>query len=654
MDGNALLLFFPLWPMLCAPLAYGIVKKNKNAGIRFSLAVCAADLAVLVLCLLSGRTGVGASLRVDHVCGLGIGLCVDGFRGLYAVIACFMWTMTTLFSEEYFSHYERCGRYFLFLLLTFGGTVGVFLSADLFTLFLFFEIMSTASYGMVAQDESPGAMRAGDTYLCVAILGGMVMLMGVFLLLAAAGTLEIAALPAACAGKGLLYPAAFLLLFGFGAKAGMFPLHIWLPRAHPVAPAPASALLSGILTKTGVFGILIVTAYVLPGDRFWGGCILAVAVVTMVLGAALAVFSVDIKRTLACSSMSQIGFILIGVSMQSLLGRHNALAVRGTILHMVNHSLLKLVLFMAAGVIYMDLHTLDLNEIRGFGRGKPVLHAAFLMGYLGIAGVPLWNGYVSKTLLHESIVEYIALLQSAGEGTALMKAVEWIFLISGGLTAAYMTKLYVCVFRDPRPAGAPGGKEPYLSRGSALALLLPAALLPVLGTLPGLTMDRIADAGQGFLFGEAPAHPVRYFAWGNLRGGLVSLAIGALVYLLVIRRLLTEKTAEGETVYRDLWPKKLDLEELLYRPLVLTVLPAVGRGAARALGSVVDAVIYLGGRRVPADSSPSYSFREFAFMRERDTVTSITRQILNSFSFSLLLFSGGLCLVLIYILYGFW
>ncbi len=682
MQRNVWLLILPLWPMVCAPVSLLIENRRKNAGIRLAAAVCAAELAASVLLLCFGLRGGALSLRIGDLCGLGVSLCLDGFRGIYCTVAGLMWTMTTLFSEEYFSHEHRCGRYLFSLLITFGATVGVFLSADLYTTFLFFEIVSLISGVMVVQEETPDAMRAGDTYLCVAVLGGMVMLMGIFLLSDTVGTLAYAALPAACAAcadRGRLYLSAFLLLFGFGAKAGVFPLHIWLPKAHPVAPAPASALLSGILTKTGIFGILIITAYLLPHDRIWGSWMLALAMVTMVLGAVLAVFSVDIKRTLACSSVSQIGFILTGAAMQSLLGSHNALAVRGTVLHMINHSLLKLVLFMAAGVVYMNLHTLDFNRIKGCGRGKPALHAAFLMGYLGICGVMLWNGYISKTLLHESIVEAIELLHAAGEGTLLLRGCEWIFLFSGGLTVAYMTKLYLCLFWDHRPHEAENRAPQtgrYLSRTSAFALLGSAAILPILGMLPTLTMDRLASASQGFLFGGEPAHAVHYFAWSNLRGALISLCIGAAVYLLVIRRLLMQKTPDGETVYLNRWPAPLDLEDLVYRPLMLKALPAVGFAAAqfcdrlpdlcgaqlmpaadriaRTLDVILDTIIYLRGRLVITNGGQLPLYREFSFMRERRPIEAIARRIRNSFSFGLLLFSGGLCIVLLYTLFGRW
>lgn len=239
--------------------------------------------------------------------------------------------------------------------------------------------MSFTSYTWVAHEETKEALRAAETYLAVAVIGGLVMLMGLFILYRELGTLEITALAEAVRSHTLagesgavryrnLFIGASCLLFGFGAKAGVFPLHIWLPKAHPVAPAPASALLSGILTKAGIFGVLVVSCSLLQFDVRWGALILFLGVLTMFTGALLALFSVNLKRTLACSSVSQIGFILIGIGMQGLLGEEGSLAIRGSLLHMVNHSLIKLVLFMAAGVVFMNLHKLNLNEIRGFGR----------------------------------------------------------------------------------------------------------------------------------------------------------------------------------------------------------------------------------------------------------------------------------------------
>ena len=356
----------------------------------------------------------GWEVFIPGVCGFGLHFVFDGFRLIYTLIAVLMWMVSGVFSREYMAHYANRGRYYVFLWITFIATVGVFLSADLYTTFIFFEIMSLTSYVWVAFDEKPESLRAAQTYLAVAVIGGMVMLMGLFLLYSCLETLEIQELSQAAAAalargeKGKLYLAGVLMLFGFGAKAGAFPLHIWLPKAHPVAPAPASALLSGILTKTGIFGIIILSFQLFAGDGLWGLLLTLLGLITMAMGAFLALFSINLKRTLACSSVSQIGFILVGLGMAVLLsfaGENPAMAARGAFLHMVNHSLFKLVLFLCAGAVFMKLHQLDLNEIRGYGRNKPVLKFCFLMGAMGISGIPGFSGYISKTLLHESIVE---------------------------------------------------------------------------------------------------------------------------------------------------------------------------------------------------------------------------------------------------------
>ena len=496
---------------------------------------------------------------------------------IYCYIALFMWSVSLLFSKEYFAHYSHKARYYGFMLLTMFATLGVFLAKDLFTMFIFFEVMSLSSYVWVVQEETEEALKVGVTYLTIAVIGGMVMLMGLFLLNHTLGTLEIAELYQSVQSvwkekSGQIYTAGFLMLFGFGAKAGMFPLHFWLPKAHPVAPAPASALLSGILTKCGILGILVLTAQIFVHDLTWGSVILTLGVFGMVVGAVLAVFSVNLKRTLACSSVSQIGFILVGVGMQCFLGEENALAVRGTFLHMVNHSLIKLLLFNLAGVVYMNTHALDLNTVRGFGRKKPFLMITFLMGALGIGGMPLLNGYVSKTLLHESIVEYIAHLTAHGHSALLFQTIEWIFLFSGGLTVAYMLKLFVCLFmeKNSKLQEQYDAKSNYMSVLSKLVLGISAAILPIMGAFPGMTMNKMADAVMGFLRSGPLQHEVHYFAWVNLKGGLISIGIGILVYFLVIRKVFMKN---GN--YVNLWPEKLDLE-VIFSKLVWGMLTVLG------------------------------------------------------------------------------
>lgn len=632
-EGMEMVLYIAVFfPMVSALLSYLIGKSSsesrKDLRNRFACVVTGAEFGFF-LCFLISVLSEGSSGEIAHlpeICGMGLNFTLDGFRALYGAIAAFMWFMSTLFSREYFGHYRNRNRYYLFLLLTLGATEGVFLSADFYTTFLFFEMMSFTSYVWVAHDERQESLRAAGTYLAVAVIGGLVMLMGIFLLFNMTGTLRFDELIGLAGKEGMqgvdrkkLWAAGLCMLFGFGAKAGAFPLHIWLPKAHPVAPAPASALLSGILTKAGMFGILILTSYIFLWDSAWGSMILGIGVCTMVIGAVLALFSVDLKRTLACSSVSQIGFILVGVGMSGLLGEENALAVRGSILHMVNHSLIKLALFMAAGVVFMNVHKLNLNEIRGFGRKKPLLNYIFLMGALGIGGIPLWNGYVSKTLIHESIVEYLE-LEETGIVTgifdaAAMKGIEWAFLISGGLTVAYMTKLYVALFIEKNNDAAQQEKfdslkGSYMNKISAAALTISATVLPLMGFFPNQVMNPVADLGYGFMQGTTNAYGMAaWFSPVNLKGAFISIFIGALIYLVIVRLWMMKKN-EGKSVYVNRWYKYFDLEDYLYRPVLLGALPFVFGVLCRIPDCLVDSIVVLLRKTVYKDSRLPHELEE--------------------------------------------
>lgn len=547
MEGNVLLFALVIFPMVCALVAYLISRKSVKTCQYFSIA-CAVVEGVIAAALIFSPEEYFFSF--DGLCALGINLAFDGFRKVYCGVAAIMWLLTFLFSAEYFKDYKNRGRYYFFNLMTLGAMVGLFLSADLITAFIFFEVMSFASYEWVAHEETPDSLKAADTYLAVAVIGGLTALMGIFIINSKLGTVNISELysaAAACPDKGALYAAGLCMLFGFGAKAGMFPLHIWLPKAHTVAPAPASALLSGILTKAGIFGILAVSCNIFRYDPRWGTVVLILGTITMVLGALLALFSIDLKRTLACSSISQIGFILVGIGMMSLLGQDNSLAARGTFLHMVNHSMLKLCLFMAAGAVFMNIHELDLNKIRGFGRKKPFLNVVFLIGALGIGGIPLFNGYVSKTLLHESIIQYTEVLLQAGEPIAAMKIVEWLFLISGGLTIIYMTKLYVAIFieKNPDRQAEYDGMKNWIKPSSALALGAAALGILVLGIAPNYINDGIAGMGMDFFGSSMGAETFSYFSFESMEGTIICVVIAAILYPVVVRGLLMKKIRLG-------------------------------------------------------------------------------------------------------------
>ena len=749
-----LLVFFPL---LSAPGFYALGRVDRRSRDHAVILMTGLELALsLSLCLsAAGNAGfygvpsgageaaidAGPSLILAPLLHSGLTFTTDGFRTVYSLVTSLLWFVTTVFAREYF-RWEREGldAYWMFLLMTLGATQGVMLSADFMTTFVFFEILSFTSFTWVIHEETEDAVKAGYTYLFIAVIGGLVLFMGMALLNFNAGTLDYEGLRAVVAGlpdapadgtgyglaasRVLLYPAGLCILLGFGAKAGMFPLHVWLPLAHPVAPSPASALLSGLLTKVGVFGVLMTALEVLYDSAAFGLTVLVLGLITMALGAALALFSVNLKRTLACSSMSQIGFILTGVGSMVLARAVHAaaslpapvgvgegyreaaetareaaseaaeLALSGALAHMVNHSLLKLVLFMAAGVVLMNLHALNLNDIRGWGRNKPALKLAFALGGLGISGVPLLNGYLSKTMLHEGIVavtkaaealreaDFARLLSSTvvldsagllsdpsavGRLAAFLHVSEWVFLISGGFTFAYMLKLYFCVFveenADPKRQARFDRSPRCMDRVTTAAVAGAAFLLVPMGQ-PWL-VTRLTAHMTGLTFEFAA------FSLTNLRGALISLFIGAEVYLLIVKSALCPAG-----VYADRWPEKLDLEGRVYRPLFTEWLPAVGGAVAAVLAEnkvlkpVCRGILFLGAvvARALSDSlDASAAFLRHTVLREvkvydgtdpvragrgrvvwRATHEALA-PLLENFSFALLMTCVGIFLILAFL-----
>ncbi|MCR4672630.1 MAG: complex I subunit 5 family protein [Lachnospiraceae bacterium] len=578
-------------PFVLAIISYLIGRKSELARDRFTVIATAIELAlVLVLFVLTfngtaAQTGIG-NFKISNILAYGISFKTDGFRASYALVTAFMWFMTTLFSREYFLHErENLNRYFMFVLMTLGATEGVMLSGDIMTAYFCFEILSFTSFTWVIHEETHGAVRAAYTYLFIAVIGGLVLFMGLALLQNTAGTLAFSELGPALKALGkedepAVMAAGICILLGFGAKAGIFPVHIWLPKAHPVAPSPASALLSGVLTKVGVYGILMTTLEIFLENEKYGWIVLTLGTITMFLGAFLALFSVNLKRTLALSSMSQIGFIMVGTAMTVLLscagaeeGAMETLA--GTYLHMVNHSMLKLCLFCAAGTVVMNIHALDLDTIRGWGRNKTLLKIAFFLGYIGISGVPMFNGYASKTLLHEGIVMGAEAFE---QYESILKAIEWIFLTSGGFTFAYMSKLFICVFveknKDPQRQAKYDANRHAMNPGSTVAVFGTSILFILLGQKP------IFNALTSFMTGEANVlHHYKPLSWACVSGGLISLGIGAAVYIFFIRGVTLKNGS-----YRNLWPAKLDLEDLIYRPALLKWLPGIGGAFASLLG----------------------------------------------------------------------
>ena len=576
--GMFYVLFLILFPLVGAFVTYVLGSKKPKTREYVAIGVTLIEFVVMVIALFTYKN-IDNAVVFDKLFGTGISFKLDGFRVLYAFISIFMWLMTVIFSKEYMHEYDHKSRFYMFYLLTLGAVVGVFLSDDLLTAFMFFEMMSFASFFLVLHDEKEQAIKGAISYLGVAVISGMVLLMGLFMLHNEVGSVSFESIKSHYLVNEIKttdFVAGLLIMFGFGAKAGMFPLHTWLPKAHPVAPSNASALLSGIITKTGVFGIIVIAANMFFGNVNFGMVLLVFAGITMVLGAVLALLSTNLKRTLACSSMSQISFALVGLAMSILLGEHNTLAASGSLMHLVNHSLIKLVLFSIAGVVVMNLEELDLNKIRGFGRNKYAIMIAFGIGCLGIMGIPFFNGFVSKTLMHHGIVEVIEDAAHIGVNASFMTFVEWAFLATGGITIAYMSKLFVCLFieknKDAELQKKYDEKKNYLSLTSKIVIVGSSLLLFVLGSFIDLVTIPVIDSANGF-FGVHESlketlahHNEKIINLKNVLDAGISVGIGVFVYFVINRLLLVK---DGEYVNR--LPSKLDLEESVYKPVLFFI-----------------------------------------------------------------------------------
>jgi hydrogenase-4 component B len=556
--SSLLLLFILIFPMGCSFIGYFIGTKNEKFRDIFNVAV--TGLVFLCVTYLYRFVAVQPiDISIKHIMGTGVHLRLDPFRYVFVWITTLVWFLIMIYSTQYLTNYKNRNRYYMFFMLTLGSTIGVFISENFLNLFTFFEIMSFTSYALIIHDEDDYSHDAGNTYIAMAVAGGLILLMGLFLLYNYTQTLDISLLYDSVKELGSVkYIISSLIIIGFGVKAGMVPLHVWLPKAHPAAPAPASAILSGILLKTGVFGIILTMDIMLKGDFYISVVILVIGFINMFLGGVLAVFQRNIKRILAYSSMSQIGYILVGVGLIGILKDHNTIAIYGTLFHIVNHGLFKVLLFMSAGIVYMMLHELSIDEIGGFGRNRIWLKAVFLTGLLAIIGMPGFNGFISKTLLHEALAEAHHIYHNW-----LFTLAEIIFTLSSSLTVAYLLKIFVAVFLEK-------GKKDFADakvKPNRIALL-PMVILSAIIIYIGVRPDIVIKVLEGTLgtFGEVHPVEVHFFTLESVRSSMFTILIGVIIYLGFVRKVLRR---ENDLTWYYINPslKWINLENHIYKPV---------------------------------------------------------------------------------------
>ena len=368
---------------------------------------------------------------------LQVGFMIDGLGSFFSIAISIIWLLVTIYSFEYMKHEENEDKFYCFYLLTFASLMGMCYARNLISAYVFFELVSLCSFPLVMHSKTKESIKAAMKYLFYSLGGAFVALIGVVMLIVKLGANDFSFdvfTYKGTLGDTIYYSVAlFLCVIGFGAKAGMFPLQSWLPTAHPVAPSNASALLSGVITKAGVFLIIrtlyfVVSPSVIEGTIFHYVLII-LALITIILGSSMAWSCKDIKKRLAYSSVSQISYILLGLFM------FNETALVGSLIHVLAHMCIKVTLFLVAGAMIYKTHKRNVDDLNGIGKAMPIVMVCFSIASLGLVGVPPLSGFYSKWFIASGALE-----TSIG---ALKYIACAVLLVSAILTAAYLLPIMI-------------------------------------------------------------------------------------------------------------------------------------------------------------------------------------------------------------------
>ncbi len=523
----------------------------------------AGSFATLALGLWSLGAAVTPTLWLPVLPLTGLALRVDGLSAFFLVVVGVAGVAAGTYGFGYSAHYE--GRYSLRLL---GATLNVLLlsltiqvAADnALTFLMTWEVMSLAAYVLVlTEHDQPGTVRAANWYLAVTH-AGFAALVAAFLLLSAGDpTTSFAAMRAAHLPPAARDAVFALALFGFSAKAGIVPLHVWLPMAHPVAPSHVSALMSGVVIKMGVYGLLRVSLDLLGGGpAWWGGVVLGAGAISALLGVLYALMEHDLKRLLAYHSVENVGIIFIGIGAGLMFQSYglSTLAVLGFVgglYHTLNHACFKGLLFLGAGSVLQATHTRNMEELGGLIKRMPRTALFFLVGSAAISALPPLNGFASEWLVFQALLGGAAIPKP--EVALIMPIAVAMLALTSGLAVACFVKAFGITFLAlPRSAEAEHAREAPHSMQLGMALLSVVCIALGLGAflvVPGLG---VTLAGLGGL----PTVPIGFSFQMPLRvsgavgemspvlvaGGLVLL--GAMTWIM-LRLLADRRLRVGET-----------------------------------------------------------------------------------------------------------
>jgi len=362
----------------------------------------------------------------------GIAMVLDGLTAFMLVTVNLVAFCISIFSINYMEKYTSKWKFYSLFLLMLAGMNGVVVTGDMFNLFVFLEIASVASYALVAFGTEKHELEAAFKYAIMSTVGSLFILLGIVLLYSFTSTLNMADMAISLstkAGSNIVLMVSVLFLMGFGLKAALVPFHAWLPDAHPSAPAPISAMLSGIIIKSlGIYALCRIFFNVLGMSPAVSNILLVLGTLSMVIGVFLAIGQWDYKRLLAYHSISQIGYVVLGIGLATPLG------ILGGLFHLLNHSLFKSLLFLNSGAVEYSTGTRDLQKMGGLAQKMPVTGTTNLIASMSIAGIPPFNGFWSKLIIIIAAVQanrfgyaFWAVLASVLTLASFMKVMKYAF-----------------------------------------------------------------------------------------------------------------------------------------------------------------------------------------------------------------------------------
>jgi formate hydrogenlyase subunit 3/multisubunit Na+/H+ antiporter MnhD subunit len=550
--------------VLLAVGAYGIVAPRHPEGSHrvyaTTLVICTVFL-LLTAGYLTVRPQAFSLALPFGLPWLGMHFRLDALSAFFLVVVNLGGAVASLFALGYGRHERAPERVLPFFPAFLAGMNLVLLADDAFSFLFAWEFMSLGSWALVmAHHRDPANARAGYLYLVMACFGTLALLLAFGLLAGPDGGYNFAAMRGNQMTPGLSALVLALALLGAGSKAGLVPLHVWLPLAHPAAPSHVSALMSGVMTKVAVYGFIRIVFDLLgePVLWWWGGVVLAVGGITAVLGVLYALMQHDLKRLLAYHTVENIGIIFIGLGLAlafqaNLMYFNAALALTAALFHVLNHSVFKSLLFLGTGAVLAATGERDMERLGGLIHPMPWTALAFLIGSAAISALPPLNGFVSEWLTFQAILISPELPQWLLK--FLVPAVGALLALSAALAAACFVKAFGITFLG-RPRSPVAAQARETDRYSLTAMFVLAGLCLVAGILPGLVVDGLAPV-VGLLNGGARLASQHSQPWltlvpvGPLKSSynglllLLFMVLSAAVAAWLIHRFASDATRRG-------------------------------------------------------------------------------------------------------------